>query len=111
MGNAQSCADRTLAMGALVTMAVSLAGFAGYVVWLGQLDAYANPFAIAHGDTFTVARIGLMVAGVVLFASQALRGNNKNAGVAISAFLMVVLAELSGRAFFYDAFISASAGM
>ncbi len=111
LGKAQACADRTLGMAALITMVISLIGFGGYAVWLGQLDAYTHPFAIANAETFTMARIGLMASGVVLFASQALRGNNKNAGITIAAFLMVVMAELSGRAFFYDAFISASSGM
>ncbi|PMN89880.1 dimethyl sulfoxide reductase anchor subunit family protein [Enterovibrio norvegicus] len=111
LGQTQVCADRALGMTALITMAVSLIGFGGYAVWLGQLEAYTNPFAIANAEAFTMARIGLMASGVVLFASQALRGNNKNAGVTIAAFLMVVMAELSGRAFFYDAFISASSGM
>ncbi|MGF1706681.1 dimethyl sulfoxide reductase anchor subunit family protein [Enterovibrio baiacu] len=111
LGKAQACADRTLGMAALTTMAISLIGFGGYAVWLGQLDAYTNPFAIANAEAFTMARIGLMASGVVLFASQALRGNNRNAGITIAAFLMVVMAELSGRAFFYDAFISASSGM
>lgn len=111
MGATQIHADRSLAMLSLITMTLSLIGFAAYVIWLGQLNAYLNPFAIAHGELFTIARIGLMVMGVLLLAIQALRGESLNKGSAVCAFIFVIVAELAGRAFFYDSYISASAGM
>ena len=108
----QVAADKALATTGCMLLAVAVAGYAGYLFWLGQLTLSANTFMMAdYHLALVMARIALLMAGVLVWAVAAMRGSNRNVATAASAFAMVVAAELLGRVFFYDVMISAGAGM
>lgn len=56
-------------------------------------------------------RVGLLMLGLLVWLVGAMKGCNKAMHVAIASFVLVLVSEFMGRAFFYDVYISASAGM
>lgn len=58
-----------------------------------------------------MAGVALLMTGMLIWATTAMRGSNKNIVVAAVAFIMIVINELPGRIFFYDIMISAGADM
>ena len=112
LGSLQVSADRALATTACMILTVTVAGYAGYLFWLGQLTLSTNPFTMMnYHPQLVIARVALLMAGILIWAIAAMRGSNKSTAPAAAGFLMVLLAELAGRVFFYDIFLSASAGM
>lgn len=112
LGSTQILADKALATFGTMMVTVATVGYVGYLFWLGQLDVSANPFTVAvYPFNLPMFRIGLLLTGVLGWSLFAARGSNKCAHMAGTAFIMVLAAEMMGRAFFYDALISASAGM
>lgn len=112
LGHVQSMADKALATCGWIALVVAMTGYAGYLFWLGQLDVVGNPFAMAdYHLNLVMARSALLMAGMMFWVVSALRGHCQHAVVAIVGLLMVLAAELAGRVFFYDIYISASAGM
>ena len=111
-GRVQMTADKALATVGLMALIVSVTGYTGYLFWLGQLTVHANPLAVMdYHPVMAMVRIALLMTGLISSAVSSMRGNHKATGVGAICFLMVVAAELMGRIFFYDIFISASAGM
>lgn len=111
-GRVQVVADKALATAGLMTLLVSVTGYTGFLIWLGQLDTHMNPLAVMdYHPMMLMARVALLMTGVIAVAVSALRGQNHSLMTAVICFLMVVVAELMGRIFFYDIYISASAGM
>ena len=112
IGSLQISADKALATTGCIMLTVAMAGYAGYLFWLGQLPLGVNPFTLFdYHSSLVVARVALLMAGMLVWATTATRGSNKNAAVAATAFKMIVISELLGRVFFYDIMISAGAGM
>ena len=112
LGSVQALADKALASFGTMTVIIATVGYVGYLFWLGQLDISANPFTVtAYPFNLPMFRIGLLLTGVLGWSLFAARGSNKCTHMAATAFIMVLASELMGRAFFYDAYISASAGM
>ncbi|MTI15348.1 dimethyl sulfoxide reductase anchor subunit family protein [Sansalvadorimonas verongulae] len=111
-GHYQKMADRGLATFGLMMLVVAVTCFVGFVVYLGGLTLHSNPLAMMdYHSTLMLARVALMMVGVICAAVSATRGNHQVTGVAALCFLLVVVAEVMGRIFFYDIHISASAGM
>lgn len=112
LGSVQALADKALATVGTLTVIVASVGYVGYLFWLGQLDVAANPFTVAaYPFNLPMLRMGLLLTGILSWSMFAARGSNKCSHMTTTAFVMVMASELLGRAFFYDAFISASAGM
>ena len=112
IGSLQVSADKALATTGCMMLTVAIAGYAGYLFWLGQLSLTVNPFTLFdYHLNLVVARVALLMVGLLIWAITAMRGANKNTGAAAMAFALVVVSELLGRVFFYDMMISASTGM
>jgi anaerobic dimethyl sulfoxide reductase subunit C (anchor subunit)/Tat-targeted selenate reductase subunit YnfH len=112
LGAVQATVDKVLASFSLLSLIISMVGFAGYLFWLGQLQVHGNPLAVmGYHQILTMVRIALLTTGVIIPAVSAMRGNHKATGITVFGFLMVLVAELMGRVFFYDIYISASSGM
>ena len=110
MGSLQVSADKALATTACMILTAAVAGYAGYLFWLGQLSLTTNPFAMmAYHPQLVMGRVALLMAGILIWAIGAMRGSNKNVAPAAAGFLMVLVAELTGRIFFYDVFLSGPA--
>ncbi len=100
-----------LAVANMMLLVVSLTGYVGYLFWLGQVDAHSNPFTqLSYGAMLAMGRTGLMMAGILALAVSTLRGGKGPIFASVCAIL-VLLAEFAGRAFFYDIYMSAGAGM
>ncbi len=100
-----------LAVASLIIMTLLLIGYVGYLFWLGQLDVQGNPLAmVGYGQTVAMVRIFLIMSSVLTLAVSTIRGN-KGLPLAAGCFVFVLLAELAGRAFFYDIHLSAGSGM
>ncbi|MET4693941.1 dimethyl sulfoxide reductase anchor subunit family protein [Endozoicomonas lisbonensis] len=111
LGAVQVLADKALATTVLMTMAISLVGYVGYLFWLGQLPVAVNPLAmLSYGQMLAMVRMVLLVGGVLMFAVSAMRGGSCGYQAATS-FVMVLVSEFMGRAFFYDIYLSAGSGM
>ena len=112
MGELGAKADRTLAVSAAGFGLIALMGYAAYLVWLGQLNVHVNPFEVVdYSFRLALVRVGLLLAGVLFWLVSAVKGNCNAKHVAIASFVLVLVSEFMGRAFFYDVYISASAGM
>ena len=112
MGEQGADADCALAMGAAVFGTAALAGYAAYLVWLGQLNIQLNPFDVVdYAFRLAMMRVGLLVIGLLIWLVAAMKGCNKAVHVVAASFILVLVSEFMGRAFFYDVYISASAGM
>ncbi|MGF1702118.1 dimethyl sulfoxide reductase anchor subunit [Photobacterium makurazakiensis] len=112
MGELGEKADRTLAVSASVFGLVALMGYAAYLVWLGQLDLHVNPFEVVdYSFRLAMMRVGLLLAGVLFWLVSAMKGTHSAKHITIASFMLVLVSEFMGRAFFYDVYISASAGM
>ncbi|MGI9276342.1 MAG: dimethyl sulfoxide reductase anchor subunit family protein [Endozoicomonas sp.] len=112
LGSLQVSADKALATSACMLLTIAVAAYAGYLFWLGQLTLSANPFTMmGYHPQLVIGRVALLMAGILVWAVGAMRGSNKSMAPAAAGFLMVMVAELAGRVFFYDIFLSASAGM
>ena len=112
IGFLQVSADKVLATTGCMMLVVAVTGYAGYLFWLGQLPLSVNPFTlIDYHLNLVLARVALLMIGMLIWATTAMRGSNKNVAVAATAFIMIIISELLGRVFFYDIMINASAGM
>ena len=112
LGQAQLFADKALALTGAVLMTIAVAGWAGYLVWLGQLPLPVNPFTIVgYQADLVLARTALLMAGLLIWIVSALIGSNRSVSANLLAFGLVVTSELLGRVFFYDMMISAGTGM
>ena len=112
IGSLQVSADKALATTACMMLTVTLAGYAGYLFWLGQLPLSVNPFTLFdYHQTLVVTRVALLMMGVLIWAITAMRGANKNILTTTLAVVLVIISELLGRSFFYDMMISAGTGM
>lgn len=112
VGEYQLKIDKVLGSVALIALIVSITGYMGYLYWLGQLEVHSNPLALMdYHAAMSVTRIAFLMAGLVFAGISAMRGQHKMAGVTTACFMSVVAAELMGRIFFFDSYISASSGM
>ncbi len=111
-GHFQKMADRGLATFALIMLVLAVTCFVGFLLFLGQLNLQINPLAMMdYHSTLLMTRVALMMLGVICAAVSATCGNHQATGVAVVSFLLVTGAELLGRIFFYDIYISAGAGL
>lgn len=112
MGELGAKADRTLALSAAGFGLVALMGYAAYLVWLGQLNLQVNPFEVVdYSFCLAIMRVGLLLAGILFWLVSAVKGSCDAKHAVITSFMLVLVSEFMGRAFFYDVYISASAGM
>ena len=67
------------------------------------MDLVLNPLALLdyHGGLM-LARLVLLYVGLGIWVIGATRGNNTATGLAAVSTVMVLIAELCGRIFFYD---------
>ncbi|EGU32674.1 dimethyl sulfoxide reductase, anaerobic, subunit C [Vibrio ichthyoenteri ATCC 700023] len=111
MGEMNAVED-SLAAGVALFGTITLMGYAAYLVWLGQLDIQHNPFdVVGYAFNLVMLRVGLLLLGMLLIIVSALKRCDKAMFAALIAFIFVLVSEFMGRAFFYDVYISASAGM
>ncbi|MGI9276807.1 MAG: dimethyl sulfoxide reductase anchor subunit family protein [Endozoicomonas sp.] len=104
--------SKALAVISCMALVVAMAGYGGYLAWLGQLGVHTNPFAVAaFSFNLPVIRASLLMVAMLLWVVAAVRDSLQCSHVPATGFLMVLVSELMGRAFFYDVYISASAGM
>ncbi len=100
-----------LAVAGVMLIVVAATGYVGYLFWLGTLPTLTNPFTLlSYGQTLVMVRIFLMLCGVLTLAVSTIRGG-KGPILATVCLALVLLAECAGRAFFYDIYIPAGAGM
>ena len=103
LGVFQKNADRALATVGFIALGLVMVGYPLYLFWLGQMDLALNPLALLdyHGG-LVLARLALLYAGLGIWVIGATRGNNTATGLAAVSTVMVLIAELCGRIFFYD---------
>lgn len=112
LGSMQISADNALATSGVMALVVTVTGYVGYLFWLGQLAPAVNVFGMMdYHSSLIIGRIGWLMAGMLIWATTAMRNSNKNTPTAVVCLLMVLAAELAGRIFFYDVMISVGAGM
>ncbi|OED50980.1 dimethyl sulfoxide reductase, partial [Endozoicomonas sp. (ex Bugula neritina AB1)] len=110
--NEQLQADQMLSVISGVGLIAAVMGYAGYLVWLGQLDVSVNPFEVAvYAFNLPVARVCLLLAGILSWLVFSRRSAGSSYRLPAICLVMVLTSELMGRAFFYDVYISAGAGM
>lgn len=103
LGGFQKNADRALATVGFIVLGLVMVGYPLYLFWLGQMDLALSPLALLdyHGG-LVLARLALLYAGLGIWVIGATRGNNTATGLAAVSTVMVLIAELCGRIFFYD---------
>ena len=103
LGGFQKNADRALATLGFIVLGLVMVGYPLYLFWLGQMDLALNPLVLMdyHGGLM-LARLALLYAGLGIWVIGATRGNNTATGLAAVSTVMVLIAELCGRIFFYD---------
>ena len=101
LGIYQKNSDRALATLSFIVLGVAMTAYPLYLFWLGQLDASLLGRFDYH-TTLVLARAALLFMGLGCWIISATRGNNS--GVVLAAFstVLVLVAELCGRIFFYD---------
>ncbi|CAM3550999.1 dimethyl sulfoxide reductase anchor subunit family protein [Parendozoicomonas haliclonae] len=100
-----------LAVTNMIALAISMTGYVGYLFWLGQVSVFGNPFEhLGYGQLLGMLRTGLMMFAVMALSISTLRGG-KSPVCGIVSLVAVLAAEIAGRMFFYDIYMSASAGM
>ncbi|WP_299729656.1 DmsC/YnfH family molybdoenzyme membrane anchor subunit [uncultured Endozoicomonas sp.] len=109
LGAYQKNADRALATLGFLVMGIVLVGYPLYLFWLGQVDLPVNPLGLFeyHGSLM-LARLALLFVGMGLWVISATRGSNTAAGLTAISTVLVLIAELCGRIFFYDLHMFAS---
>ncbi|WP_067582308.1 dimethyl sulfoxide reductase anchor subunit family protein [Endozoicomonas ascidiicola] len=109
LGAYQKNADRALATLGFLVMGVVLVGYPLYLFWLGQVDLPANPLGLfEYHSSLMLARLALLFVGMGLWVISATRGSNAVVGLTAFSIIMVLIAELCGRIFFYDLHMFAS---
>lgn len=101
LGAFQKNADRALATLGFITLGLVLVAYPLYLFWLGQVDLPTNPLVDYHGSLM-LARLGLLFAGMGVWVIGATRGSNTVVGLTALSTVLVLVAELCGRIFFYD---------
>jgi len=101
LGVYQKNTDRALATLGFIALGVALAAYPLYVFWLGQVDASLLSRFDYHA-TLILTRGALLSAGLGLWIIAATRGNNTSVVVSAVSTVLVLVAEVCGRIFFYD---------
>ncbi len=103
--------SNALAVAGIMVIVIATTGYVGYLYWLGTLPTLTSPFTLlSYGQTLVMARILLMLSGMLTLAVSTIRGG-KGPILATVCLVLVLLAEFAGRAFFYDIYIPAGSGM
>ena len=106
LGMYQKNTDRALATLSFMVLGVALTAYPLYVFWLGQLDASLLGRFDYHTG-LVLARTALLFVGLGCWIISATRGNNNGVVLATVSTVMVLIAELCGRIFFYDMYAPA----
>ena len=103
--------NKALYIALAIMVLIALSGYAGYLVWLSQLETPVNPFDLVNNAPSLIAtRVCLLVGGLVMSSIGFLSSRPRAPWLVIS-FVMIFCAELTGRIFFYDVYLRASTGM
>ena len=103
--------NKALYIALAIMVLIALSGYAGYLVWLSQLETPVNPFDLVNNAPSLIAtRVCLLVGGLVM-SSIAFLSSRPRAPWLVISFVMIFCAELTGRIFFYDVYLRASTGM
>ncbi|MEZ8284859.1 dimethyl sulfoxide reductase [Vibrio splendidus] len=103
--------NKALYIALAIMVLIALSGYAGYLVWLSQLETPVNPFDLVNNAPNLIAtRVCLLVGGLVM-SSIAFLSSRPRAPWLVISFVMIFGAELIGRIFFYDVYLRASTGM
>ncbi len=106
LGVYQRNADRALATLGFIALGVAMAAYPLYVFWLGQVDASLLSRFDYHA-TLILAHTALLFAGLGFWIISATRGNNTGVALAATSTVLVLIAEICGRIFFYDTYMLA----
>ena len=101
LGIYQKNTDRALATLSFIVLGVTLTAYPLYLFWLGQLDASLLGRFDYHTG-LVLARTALLFVGLGCWIISATRGNNNGVVLAAVSTVLVLIAELCGRIFFYD---------
>lgn len=101
LGRYQKNTDRALATLGFIALGVALTAYPLYLFWLGQLDASLLGRFDYHTN-LVLARAGLLFTGLGCWVISACRGNNTGIGLVAVSTVLVLVAELCGRIFFYE---------
>ena len=100
-----------LSVANIMMMVIAITGYVGYLFWLASLEAHSNPLTMVDGAaTVAMVRVFLMMATILTVAIGTIRGS-KSKIIPSVAVVLLLLTEIVGRAFFYDIYMSAGAGM
>ncbi|MEZ9396422.1 dimethyl sulfoxide reductase anchor subunit family protein [Vibrio splendidus] len=103
--------NKALYIALAIMVLIALSGYAGYLVWLSQLETPVNPFDLVNNAPSLIAtRVCLLIGGLVM-SSIAFLSSRPRAPWLVVSFVMIFGAELIGRIFFYDVYLRASTGM
>ncbi|MEZ8017516.1 dimethyl sulfoxide reductase anchor subunit family protein [Vibrio splendidus] len=103
--------NKALYIALAIMVLIALSGYAGYLVWLSQLETPVNPFDLVNNAPSLIAtRVCLLIGGLVM-SSIAFLSSRPRAPWLVVSFVMIFGAELTGRIFFYDVYLRASTGM
>ena len=103
--------NKALYIALAIMVLIALSGYAGYLVWLSQLETPVNPFDLVNNAPSLIATRACLLIGGLVMSSIAFLSSRPRAPWLVISFVMIFCAELTGRIFFYDVYLRASTGM
>ncbi|MEZ9514439.1 dimethyl sulfoxide reductase anchor subunit family protein [Vibrio splendidus] len=103
--------NKALYIALAIMVLIALSGYAGYLVWLSQLETPVNPFDLVNNAPSLIATRACLLIGGLVMSSIAFLSSRPRATWLVISFVMIFCAELTGRIFFYDVYLRASTGM
>lgn len=99
-------ANRVLAVTGIVATMFAVVTIPMFLGFLGQLELFDNPLNLRdYHNTLLMLRTLMLCAGMAIWVVPAL-AENSGKGSAIVGMLLVLTAELAGRVFFYDVYMT-----
>lgn len=99
-------ANRTLAVIGVVATVIAVIGIPMFLGFLGQLRLSENPLGLRdYHNQLLMLRTLMLCAGMAIWVVPALAGKSGK-GAAILGLMLVLAAELAGRVFFYDVYLT-----
>ena len=99
-------ANRVLAVTGIVATVIAVVGIPMFLGFLGQLQLFENPLGLReYHNTLLMLRTLMLCVGMAIWVVPALSGKSSKVSV-IAGMLLVLAAELAGRVFFYDVYLT-----
>ncbi len=103
---AKHIGHRMLPVLGVITSIIVMVGVPMFLMFLGQLHWFDNALGLRdYHSHLLLLRTALLCIGMALWVIPALRGQTSK-GMTITGLLLVLMAELAGRAFFYDVYLT-----